>query len=183
MSVLITASKLDNSQATAMRSDLRDATQAAVIGTMNQGTVVRDLAAYDISGVAAGVASFARLSNVGVMVAATWLVKDRSRQIPQNTAIGIYGYVALAAAPVIDAIRFTLSGAPYQQFWLAPIYGDLYSKVGYFDSPMLFLPGQILGLDLLSEAGGAAGVEKFQFLGYVAEPGGYTVLGDSQRLS
>jgi hypothetical protein len=183
MSVTIPASKLDNSQATAMRSDLRDATQAAVIGTMNQGTVVRDLVASDISGAANGAARFAKLSNVNVLVAETFVVKDLSRQIPQNTAIGIYGYVALMAAPAIDVIRFTLSGAPYQQFSLDPIYADLYSKVGYFDAPMLFLPGQILGIDLLSAAGVGAAVEKYQLLGYVAEPGGFTVLGDSQRLS
>jgi hypothetical protein len=183
MSVLIPSSKLDASQATAMRSDLRQATQAAVIGTMQQGTVVRDLQAYDISGAAPAAARYARLSNVGALVAATWLVKDLSRQIPQNTAIGVYGYVVLAAAPIVDAIRFTLSGAPYQQFNLQELYADLYAKIGYMDSPMLFLPGQIMGIDLLSEVGGAGAAEKYGLLGYVAEPGGFSVLGDAQRLA
>jgi hypothetical protein len=181
MSVLIPASKIDYSQATAMRSDLRDNLQNAVISTMAQGTIVRDLAAYDVSGAAPAAARYARLNNVNALVANTWMVADLARQLPQNQAIGIYGYVAFAAAPLIDSIAFTLSGAKLAQFVLAPIYGDLVAKVGYFDEPLIFLPGMLMGINLLAGAAVVAAAESYQLLGYIAEPGGFTVLGDAQR--
>ena len=183
--ITIPASKLDYSQATAMRLALRDLTQAQVQATMGgQGTIVRDLAAYDVSGAVNGGARYGRLSNVNTLVARTWFVNDLGfLKIPQYQAIGIYGYQALAANPLIDAIAFSLGGgAVLGQFWLAPIYADSVSTIGYFDPPIVYRPGQQFGVNLLSEAGVAAGAESYQLLGYVAEPGGATVAPDQSNL-
>jgi hypothetical protein len=184
VSVLIPSSKIDAAQTTAMRLALRAKGQAAVGMTMGQTIVTRDLAAYDISGAAAAAARYARLSNATALVARTWLVNDLGfRTVPINTAIGIFGFIPLQAAPVLDAIAFTLGGVvTLAQFWLAPLYADEYSALGYFDPPILYGPQQLIGINLLAESAIAVGAESYALFGYVFEPTGNTVQPDQSNL-
>jgi len=181
--ITLPGSKIDYSQLTAIRMSLRQRLQDAVGRTMGQTTIVRDLAAYDVTGAASAAAGYARISNVNALVANTWLVKDISHQIPNNTAVGIYGYVQLNPIPNIDAIAFVLgSGVPLAQFWLDVVYADQTASVGYFDPPVVFSPLQTLQYNLLASAAVSATVESFGLLGFVAEPAGQTVAPDQSNL-
>lgn len=181
--ITVPASKFDYSQATALRMSLRNRLQDAVGRIMGQATVIRDLAAYDVTGAAAGAAGYARISNVNALVANTWLNKDISKALDQKTSIGVYGYVQLAKIPNIDAIAFFLgSGLPLCQFWLDVIYADQQSSVGYFDPPVVYAPGQTMQINLLAQAAVSANAEQYGLLGYVAEPQGQTVSPDQSNL-
>lgn len=173
--LLIPASKIDYSQVTLMRKAASAQVQQAVYGVVGQSTIVRDGQAFDFSGSAAGAPRFARLSNRNALVADTWDVADNAAGgllLPNNKAISIYGYQALSATPLIDAIRFTLGTvAAVALFNLAPVYTDMTSAIGYFDPPVFFAPGQVLQFDLLSEVAISAGAESFALLAEVAEPG------------
>jgi hypothetical protein len=107
----------------------------------------------------------------------------RSRQVPNNTAIGIYGYCQLTPIPQIDAIAFILgSGVPLAQFWLDAVYSDQQANVGYFDPPVVFSPLQTLQVNLLASAAVGAAGEAYGLLGFVAEPAGQTVSPDQANL-
>jgi len=181
--ILIAGSKIDYSQLTAIRMSLRQRLQDAVGRTMGQSTIIRDLAAYDVSGAASAAAGYARLSNVNALVANTWFAKDLSRQVPNNTAIGIYGYIQLQAIPQIDAIAFVLgSGVPLAQFWLDDIYADQTASIGFFDPPVVFSPLQTIQVNLLANAAVGAAGEIYGLKGFVAEPVGQTVAADQTNL-
>lgn len=181
--ILIPGAKIDYSQLTALRMSLRQRLQDAVGRTMGQTTIIRDLAAYDISGAASAAANYSRLDNVNALVANTFFVKDISRQVPNNTAIGIYGYVQMMPIPSIDSIAFVLgSGVPLAQFWLDAIYADQTTNVGYFDPPVVFSPLQTLQINLLASAAVVAHTEQYGLLGFVAEPAGQTVSPDQSNL-
>jgi hypothetical protein len=183
-SVLIPSAKIDYSQVTAIRMAARAKAQDAVRGTVGQTTVVRDFMAFDANNQAAGAARYARLSNRVALVAETWDVNDNPAYLlPNNKSIAIFGYEALSATPLIDAIRFTLgSVVALAIFALAPIYADMGSAIGYFDPPVFYAPGQSFQYDLLSEVAVGAGAEPFHLLGYVSEPGGTNVLPDQTNL-
>lgn len=181
--ILIPGSKIDYSQLTAIRMSLRQRLQDAVGRTMGQTTIIRDLAAYDVTGAASAAAGYARISNVNALVANTFFNKDLSRQVPNNTAIGIYGYVQLQPIPAIDAIQFVLgSGVPLAQFWLDPIYADQQANIGYFDPPVVFSPLQTLQVNLLASSAVTAASESYGLIGFVAEPAGQTVSPDQSNL-
>jgi hypothetical protein len=183
-SVLIPSAMIDYSQVTAIRMAARSKAQDAVRGTVGQTTIVRDFLAFDANNQAAAAARYARLSNRNALVAATWDVNDNpSYLLPNNKAIVLFGYEALSASPLIDAIRFTLgSVVPLAIFALAPIYTDMVGAIGYFDPPVFWAPGQAFQYDLLAESAVSAGAESFHLLGYVAEPGGTNVLPDQTNL-
>src|SRR5260370_42372456 len=102
MAILVPASKIDAAQVTAMRLALRAKLTAAVAGTMGQSVIIRDLAAYDISGVAALTALYARLTNQNALVAQTWLPNDLGVvTLGADPAISIEGYVAQSAVPPV----------------------------------------------------------------------------------
>jgi|SRR5579864_4396229 len=182
--VTVPGSKMDYSQVTALRIALRQTLQDAVGRVMGQTTVIRDLIAADISGVAAGTALYARLNNKNALVANTWFVNDLGfRAVPINTAIGIYGYVQLASIPLIDAIAFTLGGViTLGQFYLDVVYADQFSSIGYFDPPIVYKPQQQIGVNLLAASAVTAAAESYALLGYVAEPAGQTVAPDQANL-
>lgn len=182
--ITIPGSKFDYSQATALRLSLRNKLQKAVATVMNQAPVIRDLAPYDVSGVAAGNALYSRLTNKQALVANTWLVNDLGfRAVPINTAIGIYGYIQLQAIPSIDAIAFTQGGVvTLAQFWLDVIYADQFSSIGYFDPPVVWAPQQQIGINLLANAAVSAAAESYGLLGYVAEPAAATVAPDQTQI-
>lgn len=184
MAVTVPGSKMDYSQVTALRMSLRDKLQAAVMRTMGQAPIIRDLYPYDVSGVAAAAALYARLTNKTALVANTWLNNDLGfRALPINTAIGIYGYVQLASIPLIDGIAFTQGGVvTLGQFFLDVIYADQFSSVGYFDPPIAWAPQQSIGINLLAASAVGAAVEPYGLLGYVAEPAGQTVAPDQTQL-
>jgi hypothetical protein len=183
--ITIPGSKFDYSQATALRLSLRTKLQRAVATVMNQAPVIRDLAPYDVSGVAAGNALYARLTNKQALVANTWLVNDLGfRAVPINTAVGIYGFIQLQAVPNIDAIAFTQGGVvTLAQFWLDVIYADQFSSIGYFDPPVVWAPQQQIGINLLASSAVSAAVESYGLLGYIAEPAAATVAPDQTQLS
>jgi hypothetical protein len=182
--VTIEASKIDFSQLTALRIALRQRLQDAVGRTMGQTTIIRDLATYDITGVANAAANYARLSNKNALVANTWLVNDWSTvKVPINTALGIYGYEQLTAIPNIDAIAFTIGGnVAIAQFWLDGIYTEQTQSIGYFDPPVVFSPQQPMGVNLLASAAVSAGAESFGLKGYTCEPAANTVAPDQSNL-
>lgn len=181
--IMIPASKFDYSQATALRMSLRNRLQDAVGRIMGQATIIRDLAAYDVTKAASGAAGFARISNVNALVANTWFNKDISTALDQATSFGIYGYVQLAKIPNIDAIAFFLgSGLPLCQFWLDAIYADQQSNIGYFDPPVVYAPGQTMQINLLASSAVSANAEQYGLLGYVAEPQARTVSPDQSNL-
>jgi hypothetical protein len=184
MAILIPANKIDYSQVTAIKLALRDRLQKAVIATMSQAPVIRDMIPADVSGVAAGNALYARLTNKTALVANTWLVNDLGfRQVPINTAIGIYGFIQLTPIPSIDAIAFTQGAViTFAQFFLDPVYADQDASVGYFDPPIAWAPQQSIGINLLANAAVVAAAEAYGLLGYVAEPAGNTVSPDSAQL-
>jgi hypothetical protein len=183
-SISIPGSKFDYSQVTSLRIQLRQTLQDAVGRVMGQTTIIRDLAAYDISGVAAGTALFARLNNKNATVARTWLVNDLGfRVVPVNTAVGIYGFVQMASIPLLDGIAFTQGGVlTLAQFWLHHIYADQFSSIGYFDPPIVWKPQQSVGINLLSETLIGAAAESYGLLGYIAEPAANTVAPDQANL-
>jgi hypothetical protein len=182
--VTIPGSKMDYSQVTALRIALRQTLQDAVGRVMGQTTVIRDLQAYDISGVAAGTALYARLNNKTATVARTWLVNDFGfRAVPINTALGVYGFVQMASIPLLDAIAFTLGGViTLGQFALDVVYADQFSSIGYFDPPIVWKPQQQIGVNYLSETAISAAAESYGLLGYVCEPAGQTVAPDQANL-
>jgi hypothetical protein len=184
-SVGIPASKIDYSQVTLIRKSARDQVQRMVQGTVGQSTIARDFQAFDASNAAAASARFARLSNRNALVAQTWDVNDNNAfALPNNKAYALFGYQALSASPLIDAIRFTLGGqAPLAIFNLAPAYTDMTSAILYFDPPVYFSPGYVFQYDLLAEVAISAAAESFALLGYVAEPAGINVLADPPGLT
>lgn len=183
--ILIPGGKIDYSQVTAIRIALRQRLQDAVGRTMGQTTIIRDLSAYDVSGIASGSNGYARLSNHSALTAHTWFTNDFAAflRVPINTGLGIYGYEQLAAVPNIDAIAFTLGGnVTIAQFWLDAIYSDQYQSIGYFDPPVVFSPQQLLGINLLASAAVSANAEAYGLLGYTCEPAGNTVAPDQSNL-
>ncbi|SRR5579871_1164203 len=180
MSVLVPSAQINYSQLTAIRASLRDALQKKAGKVIGQSMVIRDITAADISGVAAGNAGFARLKNKNALTAQTWLTNDWGfRQVPANTAVGVYGYVQIASIPLIDYIAFTLGASiPLAQFNLDPLYADQSSSIGYFDPPVVWGPLQSIGINLLAESAVSAGAEQYNLIGYVAEPAGTTVMQD-----
>jgi hypothetical protein len=183
-SISIPGSKFDYSQVTSLRIQLRQTLQDAVGRVMGQTTIIRDLAAYDVSGSAAAAARYARLNNKNALVAQTWFVNDLTfRLVPVNTAVGIYGYVQMASIPLIDAIAFTQGGVlTLAQFWLHHIYADQFSSIGYFDPPIVWKPQQSIGINLLGESAVTAAAESYGLLGYIAEPAANTVAPDQANL-
>jgi hypothetical protein len=182
--VTVPGSKMDYSQLTAIRFALRDKLQQAVMRTMGQAPVIRDLMPYDVSGVAAGTNQFARLQNKNALVANTWFLNDLGfRALPINTAIGIYGFIQLASIPLIDAIAFTQGNVvTLGQFFLDTVYADEQCNIGFFDPPIAWAPQQQIGINLLSASAVLALAESYGLLGYVAEPAGATVAPDQTQL-
>jgi hypothetical protein len=182
--VTVPASKMDYSQLTAIRLSLRDKLQTAVMRTMGQAPIIRDLMPSDVSGAASAAALFARLTNKNALVANTWFTNDLGfRALPINTAVGIYGYIQLASIPLIDAIAFTQgSVVTLGQFFLDPIYADQDSSIGYFDPPIAWAPQQSIGVNLLAASAVSAAAEAYGLIGYVAEPAGQTVAPDQTQL-
>jgi hypothetical protein len=68
------------------------------------------------------------------------------------------------------------------QFFLHHVYADQFSSIGYFDPPIVWSPGQSVGLNLLAESAVGAGAESYGLLGYMAEPAGNTVAPDQANL-
>jgi hypothetical protein len=185
MAVLIPASKIDAAQVTAMRLALRAKLLASVANVMGQSTVIRDSAAYDFSGVAAGSQYYARLAVKNTTTAQTWKNNDLgSVTLAVNQAIGAYGLTLLGSIPLLDGIAFSLGGVvTMAQFWVAPILGDQTSSTGYFNPPVVWGPQQVIQINVLSEVaitGGTA--EPYAILGYTAEPAGKTVQADQTNL-
>jgi hypothetical protein len=181
--VSIPSAKIDYSQVTAMRFAARDKVQGAVQGTTNQTTIVRDGRARDYTNAAAAAAGFSRNSNVGALVANTWLVADRSFALPNNKALCVLGYVSYTSPPVIDAIRFTLGGiVALAEYALCVLAVDLTYRGCYFDPPLVYAPGQVFAYDLLAAAAILAGAETFGQFGYASEPAGLSVLPDQANL-
>lgn len=182
--VLTPGQAIDFSQVTAIKMALRSRLQEQVARTTGQATLIRDLAAYDVSGAAAAAAQYAQLSNVNALVANTWLAKDQGfTKLGVNQAIGIFGYVQETAAPKIKAIRFTVGASvPLAQFWLSPVYADAESNVGYFDPPVVYGPQQSIGVDLLASAAVVATAEAYSLYGFVCEIPGMTVQSDQSNL-
>lgn len=114
----------------------------------------------------------ARLSTSS-LTAATVNASVFKTALPNNKAIGIYGYAALSAIPNIDAIIFSIGGAKtLAQIQLTEIYANQ-ETVGYFD-PIIFYPNQTIQIGLLSHDG-VTTAEEFDLLAYVAEPVGLTL--------
>jgi hypothetical protein len=182
--ISVPGSKFDYSQLTSMRIQLRQTLQDAVGRVMGQTTIIRDLAIYDLTGVAAGTALYARLQNKQATVARTWLVNDLGfRVVPVNTAIAIFGFIQMASIPLLDGIAFTQGGViTLAQFWLHHIYADQLSSIGYFDPPIIWKPQQSVGINLVSETAISAGVENYGLIGAVAEPAANTVAPDQANL-
>lgn len=181
--ILIPAAKIDYSQLTAIRMSLRQRLQDAVGRTMGQTTIIRDTVAADLTGIASGNANFSRLANINALTANTFFNKDASRQVPNNTAIGLYGYEQLNPIPSIDVIQLALqSGVVLAQFQLDAIYTDQTQSIGYFDPPVVFSPLQSLQINLLASAAVSAAAEQYGLLGFTAEPAGQTVAPDQTNL-
>lgn len=182
--VLTPGNAIDFSQVTAIKMALRSRLQEQVARTTGQATLIRDLAPYDVSGAAAAAAGYSQLSNVNALVADTWLAKDLGfTKIGVNQAIGIFGFVQETAAPKIKAIRFTVGASvPLAQFFLAPLYADQASNVGYFDPPIVYGPQQSIGVDLLARAATVATTEPYTLYGFVCEIPGMTVQSDQSNL-
>lgn len=181
--ILVPAAKIDYSQLTAIRMSLRQRLQDAVGRTMGQTTIVRDLVPADVTGIASGSNNYARLANINALVANTMFNKDISRQIPNNTAVGIYGYEQLSPVPLIDVIQLALqSGVVLAQFHLDAIYTDQQQSIGYFDPPVVFSPLQGFQANLLAGAAVSAAAEAYGLLGFTAEPAGQTVAPDQTNL-
>lgn len=182
--VLTPGGAIDYSQVTAIKMALRSRLQEQVARTTGQATLIRDLAAYDISGAAAAAAQYAQLSNVNALVANTWLAKDQGfTKLGVNQAFGIFAFVQETAAPKIKAIRFTMGASvPLAQFWLAPLYADQQSNIGYFDPPIVYGPQQSIGVDLLAAAAVVAAAESYTLYGFVCEIPLATVAADQANL-
>lgn len=182
--VLTPGGAIDYSQVTAIKMSLRSRLQEQVARTTGQSTLIRDLAAYDISGSAAAASGYSQLNNVNALVADTYKVKDLGfTKLGVNQAIGIFAYVQESPTPHIKAIRFTQGASvPLAQFWLSPIYADATSNVGYFDPPVVFGPQQSVGVDLLANAAVLAAAENYTLYGFVCEPPGVTVIADQANL-
>lgn len=186
MAILVPSAKIDAAQVTAMRLALRAKLLAAVANVMGQSTIIRDTAAYDISGVANGTTLFARLNVKNTTTAKTWSNNDLGTvTLGVNQAIGLYGITLLTPIPLLDAIAFSLGGVvTLAQFWLAPILGDQTASTGYFNPPVTFGPQQSVQVNVLSETAitGGSQNESYALLGYTAEPAGKTVQADQTNL-
>lgn len=182
--VLTPGGVIDYSQVTAIKMALRARLQEQVARTTGQATLVRDLAPYDVSGAAAAAAGYSQLFNVNALVADTWFAKDLGyTKLGVNQALGIFGFVQEQAAPKVKAIRFTVGASvPLAQFFLAPLYADQTSNIGYFDPPVVFGPQQSIGVDLLANFAVVAAAEKYTLYGFVCERPGDTVQADQANL-
>lgn len=182
--VLTPGRAIDYSQVTAIKMALRNRLQEQVARTTGQATIIRDVAAYDISGAAGGATNFDYLDNVNTTTAHTWFAKDLGfTKLGVNQALGIFGYVQMTPGPQILAIRFTQGASvPLAQFWLAPLYADGDSNIGYFDPPVVWGPQQSIGVDLLTATAVTAHTEKYHLYGFVCEPPGSTVIADQANL-
>ena len=176
---IIPANQLDLGQAAAYRTALLEALGVASSSGTNQDLVPRDLAASDfnnVSGNPKAISAF-NFKIVGPMTAATW-TKLYAGTVALNTSIGIMGYGQLVSAPIVDAIRFSLGGSVQGYIYaLDPIYCDTQVRIGYFDTPVLFQPQQLIELDLWSDEGLANSTdsEDFALLGVTLEPVGINV--------
>jgi hypothetical protein len=174
--LLVAASQTSWSQVKQIRDALGQTLQDLVqrVGG-NQGSplVVRDLFPNDINP-ATGGAYNSRFSNPNALTAATWS-QQFSLQLPQNKAIGFYGYASLSPSPLIDGIQFELGSAKtLAQINLDVLYADTDETIAYFQ-PIAFPPVSTLVINMISESSVGAGAEQFVLLGLVAEPVGVTI--------
>lgn len=182
--VLTPGAAIDYSQVTAIKMALRSRLQEQVARTTGQATLIRDLAPYDVSGAAAAAAQYEQLTNVNALVAHTWQAKDQGfTKLGVNQAAGIFAFVQETASPHIKGIRFTMGASvPLAQFWLAPVYADAQSNVGYFDPPVVYGPQQSIGVDLIANAAVVAAAELYTLYGFVCEIPLATVAADQANL-
>jgi len=173
---IVPANQLDLGQIGAYRSALANALNIAVQAGTNNQLFPRDLVASDFTSAGNNGVPIAkvRFNVVGPVGAAVWYKAFAGTQ-PQNTAIGIIGYGQLAASPVLSALRFAQGPAVSGYFYaLDPIYADTQVRIGYFDTPVLFLPGLPIELDVWTDEGLATSEisEDFALMGITVEPAG-----------
>lgn len=92
-------------------------------------------------------------------------------------AVGIYGYAALSANPLIDEIQFVVGAGGGSQTLAIVELDEMYAlqeSVGYFVPPICWQPNEHLGIALL--AGTSVTNEPISLMGYIAEPAGKTVV-------
>jgi hypothetical protein len=183
-SILTPGAVADYSQVTAIKMSLQTRLQEQVARTTGQATLIRDLAPYDVSGAAAAAALYSQLWNVNALVAQTWLAKDLGfTKLGVNQAIGIFAFVQEWLTPHIKAIRITRGASlPPAQYFLAPVYADETSNIGYLDPPVVYGPQQSIGVDLLANLAVVAAAESYTLYGFVCEPPSVTVMADQANL-
>lgn len=173
---IVPANQLDLGQIGAYRSALANALNIAVNAGTNNQLFPRDLVASDFTSAGNnGVPiSKIRFNVVGPVASGAW-VKFVAGTQPQNTAIGIIGYGQLVSSPVLSGVRFTQGPAVAGYFYaLDPIYADTQVRIGYFDTPVLFLPGLPIEMDVWTDEGlaNSTDTEDFALMGITVEPAG-----------
>lgn len=145
--------------------------------TPTASIIYRPLFAQDVNANATSTLYNARLGTTSfTLTAATWSTGTYSRTLPQNTSAGIYGYYDLSANPLIDGVRLGLGAAQtLAQIDVVPIYANP-EATGYFTEPVIWQPSTQVYISYLSDAGFTSSTEPHNFLGYIAEPAGLTLV-------
>jgi hypothetical protein len=164
-------------QERAVRDVAMQTVQDLVPDGREQGTAIKALGPRDVLG-----GSRARWYNPVGLRADVWSGDlFPGAAVPEWRAVVIYGYVALAPHPQIDALRLSSAAATVGEIELAPLYayppgerdaeGLPRFRIGYFN-PVYFPPTAHVGLNLLAGRDVKAGRERFFLLGVVAFPNG-----------
>lgn len=147
--------------------------KSAVRGTTkDQPLIYRDLIENDLNPNSTGGDLNTRFSNPSALTANT-PTQLYSNTLQNFQAIGIYGFASLAPSPQISLLQFKLGSAvTIAQFFLDAAYADASEVVGYFDTPIIYTPLQIVTINAVASAAVAAAAENFVLIGIVQEPAG-----------
>jgi hypothetical protein len=167
---------LDQGSITAMRRRANIIAQELARGTNSAADIIpRPLRATDING---GTNVLGRLTNPNALVANVYNPDVFPNWTPsQAQGMVVYGFVVLAATPLIDEITITVGADVLGILPLDEIYaqGGPEAKVGFFFEPIAIPPTLHCKVDLLSNQAVVANSEAFGFIGYVGEAAGTKV--------
>ena len=153
-------------------------------GTNSAADIIpRPLRCTDVNG---GTNVLGRLTNPGALVADTYSADVFPNWTPtQAQGMVLYGYVCLAATPLIDEITITVGADVLGILPLDEIYaqGGPEAKVGFIFEPIAIPPTLHCKIDLLAHSAVVANSESFAFIGYVGEAAGTKVGNQPARTS
>lgn len=175
MAVLVPGAEANKNSVARMKTDLAQ-TLMDIVRDANQGMdiIYRPLLVTDLlNGTVTGRA------NNQVALTANTLATDTFANftLTATQALGIYGFTAMAANPLIDEVDFQAGSAlTLAKIHLDEIYGHIQPTMGYIVDPIIWQPLEHVNISLLAGSAVSINAESFALLGYLAEQAGKNVV-------